>query len=324
MRVAPRTDLAMLRIRTLLAALPLLALPLLSPAPAGAASATAAASCQVPAVIPGSGAGQGLLRDVRVGRHDRAGFDRVVFYLGGRSGAPAQRARVQYVPAVYADGTGDRLTLRGKAFLTVDLQPAVAHNEAGRPTTPRRIVVPYKALREVRLAGDFEGQVSYGLGVAARSDFRVFSLSAPNRLVVDIAAPGKHPFDCRPGAVRVYFGNSNATATAVARRVPPPNVAFGAMTALFAGPTEAEYNRGLRFVASGASGFANLSISLGVARVRLTGGCRSGGSTFTIANEITPTLKQFRSVRYVKVLDPLGRTARPTGLSDSIPVCLEP
>jgi Fe-S cluster biogenesis protein NfuA len=77
-------------------------------------------------------------------------------------------------------------------------------------------------------------------------------------------------------------------------------------------------------VASGASGFANLSISSGVARVRLTGGCRSGGSTFTIANEITPTLKQFRSVRYVKVLDPLGRTARPTGLSDSIPVCLEP
>ena len=96
------------------------------------------------------------------------------------------------------------------------------------------------------------------------------------------------------------------------------------MTALFAGPTEAEYKRGLRFVASGADGFTNLSIRSGVARVRLTGGCRSGGSTFTVANEIRPTLKQFASIRYVKVLDPLGRTERPTGSSDSIPECLEP
>ena len=314
----------MLRIKALLAALPLVVLPLLSPAPAGAVSAAAAVSCRVPAVVPGSAAQQGLLRDVRVGRHDSAGFDRVVFYLGGRSGATAQVARVHYVPRVFADGSGDPITLRGSAFLAVNLRPAVAHTEAGRPTTPRRIVVPYRALKEVRLAGDFEGVVTYGLGVAARSDFRVLSLSAPNRLVVDVAAPGKHPFDCRPGAVRVYFGTSNATATAVPRRVPTRNVAFGAMTALFAGPTEGEYARGLRFFASDASGFANLSIRSGVARVALTGGCHSGGSTFTVANEIRPTLKQFPSIRYVKVLDPHGRTARPTGSSDSIPECLEP
>jgi len=45
---------------------------------------------------------------------------------------------------------------------------------------------------------------------------------------------------------------------------------------------------------------------------------------FTIANEIMPTLKQFSSVRWVKIYDPAGHTERPTGHTDSIPTCLEP
>jgi len=61
-----------------------------------------------------------------------------------------------------------------------------------------------------------------------------------------------------------------------------------------------------------------------VARVRLTGGCSSGGSTFTVANLISPTLKQFPTVRWVKIYDPAGTTESPTGQSDSIPECLEP
>jgi hypothetical protein len=61
-----------------------------------------------------------------------------------------------------------------------------------------------------------------------------------------------------------------------------------------------------------------------VARLRLTGGCSSGGSTASIANEISPTLKQFSTVDFVKIYDPAGRTETPNGLSDSIPFCLEP
>jgi hypothetical protein len=59
-------------------------------------------------------------------------------------------------------------------------------------------------------------------------------------------------------------------------------------------------------------------------RVWLTGRISSGGSTFTIADEIMPALKQFRSVRWVKIYDQDGRTERPFGHSDSIPLSLEP
>ena len=73
-----------------------------------------------------------------------------------------------------------------------------------------------------------------------------------------------------------------------------------------------------------ATGFKNLSIRDGVARIQLTGKIGSGGSTFTIANEIMPTLKQFPSVHWVKIYDQFGRTERPTGHSESIPFSLEP
>jgi hypothetical protein len=61
-----------------------------------------------------------------------------------------------------------------------------------------------------------------------------------------------------------------------------------------------------------------------VARVQLTGGCSSGGSTVTIAGEIMPTLRQLGTVDWVKIYDPAGHTEHPLGHQDSIPACLEP
>jgi hypothetical protein len=61
-----------------------------------------------------------------------------------------------------------------------------------------------------------------------------------------------------------------------------------------------------------------------VARVYLTGHCAAHGAVTTIATEIDPTLRQFPWVRWVKIYDSTGRTARPSGDSDSIPACLRP
>ena len=58
--------------------------------------------------------------------------------------------------------------------------------------------------------------------------------------------------------------------------------------------------------------------------MQLLGKISSGGSTFTIANEIMPTLKRFPSVRRVKIYDRSGHTERSSGHSDSIPFSLEP
>lgn len=131
--------------------------------------------------------------------------------------------------------------------------------------------------------------------------------------------------------VKVWFLNQNHAVTGqeplyepVDRKVTPPAVAAGALTALFAGPTAAEQAAGLRFVASGATGYQKLHIDNGIAYVTLQGGCSSGGSTMTIASEILPTLRQFASVDHVKIFAPDGTTESPTGAVDSIPTCLEP
>jgi hypothetical protein len=122
------------------------------------------------------------LVDLRAGRH--AGFDRVVFQLDG----PMPWYSVRYVPVVRLDGSGDPLTLRGSAFLEVVLRAAT--DVDGRPvlkTTRLRPDLP--ALREVNAPFSFEGQTTAGVGVSQRVGFRVFELTGPNRIVLDLAHP---------------------------------------------------------------------------------------------------------------------------------------
>lgn len=295
-----------------------------SPAP------SVASYCQTPVDLTYPARGQAVVNRLSVGQHvtPRPAFDRVVI----TSNVSAGNYRVSYVPQVVQDGSGIPVSLRGNADMEVRIEGAVTHNSRGHTTLPvDRYIRNWPSLREVRLVGDFEGVVSFGIGVSSRTDFRVFTLGSPARLVIDLARPGQHPFDCRSGAVKAYFfnqprfvRNTEPFYTPVMRRVATPAVASGALESLFNGPTSIEYSQGLRFVNSRAFGFSNLSIAGGIARVRLIGDCSSGGSTVTIAGEIMPTLKQFPSVRYVKIYDPSGHTESPNGRSDSIPACLEP
>lgn len=110
----------------------------------------------------------------------------------------------------------------------------------------------------------------------------------------------------------------------VDRSVPSAAPAAAALDELFAGPTEEERAGGLRFVASEATGVADVRVEDGTAHVTLAGGCSSGGSTFTVADEISATLRQFPTVDAVKIYDPQGATATPDEPGDSIPECLEP
>ena len=108
------------------------------------------------------------------------------------------------------------------------------------------------------------------------------------------------------------------------RPVLPTTPATGVLDRLFAGPLPRGLADGLRVVRSRAKTFADLTIRARIARVRLVGGCSSGGSTVTIAGEIAPSLRQFGTVDWVKIYSPAGHTADPTGPSDSIPGCLNP
>jgi hypothetical protein len=272
-------------------------------------AATVSASVTVP-----------TLTQIRASHHP--GYDRLVFKFRGPP--PAHRT-ARYVSQVIGDFSGLPVSVVGSARLLVRFDPAAGHNANGRTYGPAQRSYALPNLIQVVNAGDFESTLSFGVGLARQEPFHMFTLTNPSRVVIDVRTP------FRTVSVRDYFLNSQRFATGqspytqpVSRPVIPSAAAFGALQRLFAGPTQAERAFGLRFVASQATGFKNLRISDGVARVQLTGGCSSGGSTFTVANEIRPTLRQFPSVHWVKIYDPSGHTERPYGHTDSIPQSLEP
>ena len=246
--------------------------------------------------------------------------DRVVFEFSG--GLP--RVRAAYVDELLGDGSGLPVRIAGRAVLRLRFSPADAHDADGPTVTGRRAFALPNLMTAVR-AGDFEAVTTYGLGLARRSRYEVSTLRSPARVVVDVRA--EFPTEQR----KVWFFHEerfveNREPFFVPRlrpvRVHAP--ATGVMDRLFAGPLPGEQANGLRLLRSGATSYDDLSIESGIARVRLVGGCSSGGSTVTIAGSIMPSLRQFPSVDWVKVYDPAGDTASPDGTSDSIPDCLNP
>jgi hypothetical protein len=249
-------------------------------------------------------------------------FDRIVFDF--RGGLPADR-QVGYVPQLIGDPSGLPVPIAGRAVLQVRFEQANAHDDAGNVTAPGRTAFALPNIMTAVRAGDFEAVTIYGIGLAEQQPFRVSTLRNPDRVVIDVDAAFAtvqrqvYLFD-----VRRFDAGQEPFYLPVLRPVLPGTPATGVMDRLFAGPTAAEAARGLQFLSSGATGFADLRISAQIARVRLTGGCSSGGSTATIAGEVFPTLRQFSTVDAVKTYDPQGRTERPVGVVDSIPECLEP
>ncbi|MDX6211016.1 MAG: hypothetical protein QOF82_103 [Frankiales bacterium] len=291
----------MLRLLARLVAGSALALPLIAVAPAGAVT--------IPTVVA-----------VRAAHHP--GYDRLVLQFSG--GLPAT-VHAAWKTQILHPQTGLPVPIAGHAFAEISATPAQGHNNAGHVTLARRITFALPNLTQLVVTEDFEAHVTVALGLQRHTSLHVVRLTSPSRLVIDVGAS----WPTTP--VRDYFLHLPSFAVGhlpyvrtVTRPVAAGAVARQALERLFAGPTPAEKAAGLRLAASGATGFSSLTISQGIARVRLTGTCSSHGSTFTIGDEIMPTLKQFASVRWVKIYDRLGHTESPTGQVDSIPACLEP
>lgn len=278
--------------------------------PAPVVGATAAPAAPPARALP-------QLVDVRAVH--RGGEDRVIFQFD--AGAPAG-FDVRYVDRLRADGSGRRIRVAGRAILQVGLHDT--RTDSAIPAPARRAFATPNVMTAVR-SGIFEGWTTYGVGVAKRTAFEVTPQPARNRVVVAIRA------DFPTVERQVFFldedrfaANQEPFFVARMRPVPATSPATGVMDRLFAGPLDRERMHGLRLVRSRATGFSGLAISGGIARVRLRGRCDSGGSTITIAGEIAPSLRQFDTVDWVKILDPAGQTADPTGPGDSIPDCLNP
>ena len=123
-----------------------------------------------------------LVTGIRVGRH--ASFDRIVVDLSGK--APGYSVR--YVSTLRRDGSGEAVDLLGRRSLQIVLTPANAHDTNGQPTltTPGRRTFAHPEIREYALIGDFEAQVTIGVGLRHKKPFRVLNLSDPRRIVIDV------------------------------------------------------------------------------------------------------------------------------------------
>jgi hypothetical protein len=257
---------------------------------------------------------------VRAAHHP--GIDRVVFEFAG--GLPSSRSAA-YVSQLVGDASGLPVRIAGLAVLKVRFSSVNAHDSTGRTTAPTRVAYNLPNVMSVVQAGDFEAVVTYGIGLMSRQPYRMFTLTGPPRVVVDVMAG----FPTVPR--RVWFfnqarflANTPPFYTPVWRPTLSGLPATTLLHRLYAGPTAAEQSSGLRLLLSGATGFRSVTVTDGIARVRLLGNVRSGGSTVTIAGSILPTLRQLSSVDHVKIYDQLGRTEFPTGHRDSIPESLEP
>jgi hypothetical protein len=124
-----------------------------------------------------------MLIAIRAAHHpeETPSYDRVVFEFSG----PVPQINIQYVPQLIADGSGAPIPIAGSAILQLRFSPARAHNEQGQPTAPGRIAFTLPSIKEVVRSGDFEGVVSYGVGLSTKREIRVLTLTNASRVVVD-------------------------------------------------------------------------------------------------------------------------------------------
>jgi hypothetical protein len=104
----------------------------------------------------------------------------------------------------------------------------------------------------------------------------------------------------------------------------PASLPEAILNAFFVGPTPEEQAQGLFLVTSGFSGYSQLTIEGGMARIYLTGTCASSGAAYSVAGPLVTNLRQFPEVQWVKIYDADGNTENPDGEGNSIPFCLEP
>jgi hypothetical protein len=154
--------------RALAAVMLLLAGTLAAAGPAQAASTT-------PALI-----------NIRTGLNP--GFDRIVLDLS--AGNVPGTLSYQLVDELTSDPSGEIVWLTGEYFINVSAFALVAHDANGNPTYtgPQKFRTRNLAnVMAVAVTGDFEAATTIGIGVRTRTAVNVFTLTSPNRVVIDVA-----------------------------------------------------------------------------------------------------------------------------------------
>jgi len=128
-----------------------------------------------------------LLSEVRTA--EQGTYDRTTLEFEG--GLPGYS--VQYVePPIVADASGLEVDIEGSAFIQIRMEPAAGHDPNTGDETykgPLELKPGLPSLLEAERTGDFEGVLTWVLGLSEEADFRVTTLDGPPRLIVDVAHP---------------------------------------------------------------------------------------------------------------------------------------
>src|SRR4051794_37499326 len=124
---------------------------------------------------------------VRAARHE--GYDRVVFEFAG-SGTPGWS--VEYVDAPSSQGSGAAVDVPGRTALQVTVQGTSYPYEAGAAEIPAGPVAVSgtDVVQGVVYDATFEGTSVAWIGPGGGAPFRVYALTAPSRLVIEVAGAG--------------------------------------------------------------------------------------------------------------------------------------
>lgn len=124
-----------------------------------------------------------ILKEVRTGKH--ANYDRTVFEFEGEE-LPGYY--IEYIDKpVRACGSGNVVELKGEGWLEIRFTPAQSHTNEGQPTVKTKEQNPnYKILKQLKSTCDFEGNVTWVLGVSTPNEYRIIELKNPTRLALDV------------------------------------------------------------------------------------------------------------------------------------------
>ena len=145
---------------------------------------TAPTTSPPPFACANSGGGKtGVANVTAVRVSEQPGYDRFVLQFDGA--VPTYTVKRQPKPTFTLGGSGQSITLSGTSGALVTVHSATETNSYSGPTDishPEFLVI-----KEARLTQDFEGSVSWALGLDHASCLRTFTLANPARLVVDFA-----------------------------------------------------------------------------------------------------------------------------------------
>ncbi len=98
---------------------------------------------------------------------------------------PSYTVKRQDHPTFPMGASGQTITLSGVAGALVTVHSATEANTYAGPTDFTH--ADFLVIKEARLTQDFEGYVSWGLGLDHPACMRTFVLTGPSRLVVDFS-----------------------------------------------------------------------------------------------------------------------------------------